>query len=185
MFQLGVLLITTGLVGIDQLTKWLAVVFLSGADPVPVISGIFSFTYTENTGAAWSMFEGQQWLLVGVTSVMMAVLLTILLSGRFRKHSVANVGGILVVAGGLGNLIDRIFRGSVVDFLKADFINFPIFNVADCFVVIGALLLFVYFLFIYSDSSAAETTDDKAEKGVTASDDADDYSDTGDSGNQA
>ncbi len=153
MMQLGILLIAAGLVGIDQLTKWLAVLFLKGADPVSVINGVFSFTYTENRGAAWSMFEGQQWLLIGVTSVMLIGLLAVLLSGRFRRHRMATFGGILVVAGGIGNLIDRVFRGYVVDFLQTDFMDFPIFNVADCFVVVGAVLLFVYFVFFYSDTS--------------------------------
>ncbi len=178
MMQLGIILIAAGLVGIDQLTKWLAVLFLKGADPVSVIRGVFSFTYTENRGAAWSMFEGQQWLLIGVTSVMIVGLLAVLLSGRFRKHRLATFGGILVVAGGIGNLIDRIFRGYVVDFLQTDFMDFPIFNVADCFVVVGAVLLFVYFVFFYSDTSV------KADEpqGEVPTDDA---STTGNSGDKA
>ena len=176
MMQLGILLITAGLVGIDQLTKWMAVQFLKGDDPVPFIEGILSFTYTENRGAAWSMFEGQQWLLIGVTSAMIVGLLAVLLSGRFRRHRLAMFGGILVVAGGIGNLIDRIFRGYVVDFLRTDFMDFPIFNVADCFVVVGALLLFVYFVFFYSDTSV------KPEGTEVSTDDADH---AGECGNEA
>lgn len=178
MMQLGIVLIAAGLVGIDQLTKWLAVLFLKGADPVSVINGVFSFTYTENRGAAWSMFEGQQWLLIGVTSVMIVGLLAVLLSGRFRKHRMATFGGILVVAGGIGNLIDRIARGYVVDFLQTDFMDFPIFNVADCFVVVGAVLLFVYFVFFYSDTSVK--ADEPKEEVPT-----DDACVTGDGGDKA
>ena len=100
MMQLGILLITAGLVAVDQLTKWLAVMFLENSDPLTLIPGIFSLTYTENFGAAWSMFEGQQWLLIGVTSVMIVGMLAVLLSGRFRFHRMATVGGILVIAGG-------------------------------------------------------------------------------------
>ncbi|MBE6763601.1 MAG: signal peptidase II [Ruminococcaceae bacterium] len=179
MMQLGILLITAGLVAIDQLTKWLAVLFLENSDPVTLIEGVFSLTYTENFGAAWSMFEGQQWLLIGVTSVMLLGMLAVLLSGRFRLHRMATVGGILVVAGGIGNLIDRVFRGSVVDFLQTDFMDFPIFNVADCFVVIGAILLFIYFVFFYSDRTAKP--EDTQEEGAS-SDDADNCCDEGDCG---
>ncbi len=174
MMQFGILLIVAGLVGIDQLTKWLAVQFLKGDDPLSVIPDIFSFTYTENRGAAWSMFEGQQWLLIGVTSVMIVGLLAVLLSGRFRRHRLATFGGILVVAGGVGNLIDRVFRGYVVDFLQTDFMDFPIFNVADCFVVVGAVLLFVYFVFFYSDTSV------KNEETEVSVDDADHAGERGD-----
>ena len=174
MMQLGILLIAAGLVGIDQLTKWMAVQYLKGDDPVPFIEGVLSVTYTENRGAAWSMFEGQQWLLIGVTSVMIVGLLAVLLSGRFRRHRLATFGGILVVAGGIGNLIDRVFRGYVVDFLRTDFMDFPIFNVADCFVVVGAVLLFVYFVFFYSDTSV------KSEEQEVSANDADHAGERGD-----
>ena len=182
MMQLGVLLIVSGLVGIDQLTKWLSIQFLRRSDPVSVINGFFSLTYTENRGAAWSMFEGQRWLLIGVTSAMLLTLLLVLLSGRFRRHRMATFGGILVIAGGVGNLIDRVFRGFVVDFLQTDFIDFPIFNVADCFVVIGAVLLFVYFVFFYSETDSKRA---KAPKEVAAQDVSDDTSDILDDGDKA
>ncbi len=153
LLQLGILLLTAALIGVDQVTKWLVVSFLKGHDPLVIIPGILSFTYTENTGAAWNLFDGQNWLLIGVTSVVLLGVLAILLCGRFRVYRTANIGGILVIAGGTGNLIDRLTRGFVVDFIKADFISFPIFNIADCCVVIGAILLFVYFVFFYSDHS--------------------------------
>lgn len=179
MMQLGILLIIAALVGVDQLTKWLAVMFLEQSDPVTVIEGVFSLQFTQNTGAAWSLFEGQKWLLIGVTSVMVVAILAVLMSGRFRNHRMATLGGMLVVGGGLGNLIDRIFRdGGVVDFFKTDFIDYPIFNVADCFVVVGAVLLFVYFLFFYSDSTArGKKTEEKV---VLSSGDDDIQSDAGD-----
>ena len=154
MLQLGICLVSVALVAIDQLTKWLAITLFKGSDPLPVVDGLLSFTYTENTGAAWSMFEGQRWLLVGGTGVMLIALLVVMLSGMFKKQKLAIAGGVLVFAGGLGNLVDRIFRGYVVDFIRTEFVDFPIFNVADCFVVIGAIWLFVYFVFIYSDPTA-------------------------------
>ncbi len=151
MFRLYIVLVITVLIGADQLTKWLAVMQLQGADPITVIPGVLSFAYTENTGAAWSMFSGQRWLLVGVTSLMIIGLLAVILSGRYRRCVMALIGGSLVIAGGVGNLIDRLYRGYVVDFIRTDFMSFPIFNLADCFVVIGAIMLFIYFVFIYSD----------------------------------
>ncbi len=152
MFRLYIVLALAVMIGADQLTKWLAVTQLYGEDPVSFIPGILSFSYTENTGAAWSMFAGQRWLLIGITSLMVIAILAVILSGRFRTHIMALVGGTLVVAGGVGNLIDRVSRGYVVDFIKTDFMNFPIFNVADCFVVIGAVLLFIYFVFFYTET---------------------------------
>ncbi|MBR5134886.1 MAG: signal peptidase II [Clostridia bacterium] len=151
MLQLGICLVCAALIAIDQLTKWLAIVYFKGADPLMVIEGIVSFTYTENTGAAWSLFSGQRWLLVGGTALMLSALFVVLLSGMFKKNKAAIVGGMLVFSGGFGNLIDRFFRGFVVDFIKAEFIDFPIFNFADCLIVVGAIWLFVYFVFVYSD----------------------------------
>ncbi len=184
MLQLGILFITAALIGLDQLTKWLAIAELKSADPVSVIEGILSFTYTENTGAAWNMFDGQRWILVGVTSLMLLGLLVVLLTGRFRLHKMANIGGILVVAGGLGNLIDRVWRGYVVDFIRADFIDFPIFNLADCFVVVGAISLFVYFVFLYSDESETKgKAPSAADEEVVKTDHADDQRNPADDGN--
>ncbi len=160
MLQLEILLVTALLIGIDQLTKWLAVSNLKSADPFVVWDGVLSFSYTENTGAAWNLFAGQKWLLVGLTSIVLVGVLAVLLCGRFQSYKMANVGGILVVSGGLGNLIDRVARGYVVDFIKADFIDFPIFNLADCFVVTGAIMLFIYFVFFYSDKSGVEKKSD-------------------------
>ena len=81
----------------------------------------------------------------------MVVILVILMSGKFRKYKLANVAGVLILAGGIGNMIDRLAYGYVVDFLYVKLINFPIFNFADCCVVIGAALLLVAFLFVYKD----------------------------------
>jgi len=180
--QLGICLVSIALIAIDQLTKWLAIVFCKGADPMPVINGIVSFTYTENTGAAWSMFEGQRWLLVGGTGVMLAALFVVLLCGMFKNQKLAIAGGILVFAGGLGNLIDRIFRGYVVDFIRTEFMDFPIFNVADCFVVIGAVWLFIYFVFVYSDPSDKKKNVEKTEEELPADDDV--HSDAAVDGNE-
>lgn len=150
MLQVMILAGVALLVGIDQLTKWLAVVFLKGEDPLSIIPGFFELTYVQNTGAAFGIGEGMRWLLVGVTSVVMLLILGLLLSGKFRSHRWINFSGVLIVGGGVGNLIDRIVRGYVVDFFHVK-INFPVFNVADCCIVVGAIILLIYFFFFYDD----------------------------------
>lgn len=184
MLQMAILLISAALIGVDQLTKWLAVMFLQTGGPVTVWEGVFSLKYTVNTGAAWNLFDGQWWLLTGLTSLMLVGVLGVLLSGRFRKHRLANFGGVLVFAGGVGNLIDRFVHGYVIDFLKFDFIDFPIFNVADCFIVVGAITLFIYFVFLYSDNS--EQKQDLTQKSeVLSSGNDDDQAVDGDGGDEA
>ncbi len=97
-----------------------------------------------------------RWVFVAVTALIMAFILYMLLSRRFKAYKLVTVSGILIVAGGVGNLIDRIFRGYVVDFISVTWIGFPIFNIADCCVVIGAVLLLIFFFFIYDDKPAAK-----------------------------
>ncbi len=177
--QLVVCLVTAALIGVDQLTKWLAVVNLKGSESLMIIDGILSLTYAQNTGAAWSMLSDHQWILIAATSVMLIALMVVLLSGMFKNHKAALVGGVMVAAGGIGNLIDRIFRGFVVDFIKTEFMDFPIFNIADCLIVVGAIWLFVYFVFIYSEPDKI-----KKKKGETAEND-DSTDDSGNSGNKA
>ena len=81
----------------------------------------------------------------------MAAILWLLLFGKFRKYLLFNISATLIVAGGIGNFIDRLIHGYVVDFIEVLFFEFPVFNVADCFVVVGSVLLLVFFLFIYDD----------------------------------
>ncbi len=178
MVALFVLLAIAALVGVDQLSKWLIYNYFQverQESPLVIIDGIVSFVYHPNQDGAFGMFPGMRWLLIGVTSLMLIALLVVLVSGRFRDHRMAMIGGVLVVAGGIGNLIDRIFRegGAVVDFIHTDFVRFPTFNVADCFVVIGAILLFVYFVFFYSETPADKASKKTASKEVSASDEND------------
>lgn len=134
------------MVVLDQLSKWLAVVYLQPVGSVPFIPGVLRLTYAHNTGAAFSMLAGKQEFLIGVTAVAMLVMLCILLR-RKAPNAFAHWGLAMVVGGGIGNLIDRVLNGYVVDYFDVVFMKFAIFNVADCFVVVGCVCLFIGVLF--------------------------------------
>ena len=134
-----------GLVGIDQLIKvWAADHLAAGA--IPIIPGVLSLTYHENFGAAFGILQNQKLFLVGITSLVMICGLILLFSGfinnRLLIWSIA-----LVLGGGVGNLIDRIWRGYVIDYIYFEPINFPIFNFADSCVVVGTGIIMLYILF--------------------------------------
>ena len=136
--------------GIDQYTKYIAnTAHLKGefSQPIEFINGIIEFEYTENTGGAWGVLSGYTWILLALTVVVMLICVTLLLKSGLKSKLLFWAIS-LVISGGAGNLIDRIFRdGSVVDFLHFEFYpTFPIFNVADIAVVIGAGLLILYFV---------------------------------------
>jgi len=178
MLALVVIVSIAALVGIDQLSKWWVYTYFMverNESPLVIIDGILSFVYHPNQDGAFGLFPGMRWVLIGVTTLMLLGMLIVLVSGRFRQHVMAMIGGVLVVAGGIGNLIDRIFRdgGAVVDFIHTDFIQYPTFNVADCFVVIGAILLFVYFVFFYSDKPVDGVTDSSEKEAIPSGDDYD------------
>ena len=97
------------------------------------------------------MFRDQTWILIGLTSLLVLAVLALLLSGRYRRSFMVNLSGVLVVAGGLGNLIDRIWHGYVIDFFYFELINFPIFNVADIYVTVTFIVLVLLIFFYYKD----------------------------------
>ena len=109
------------------------------------IPGFFKFLYTQNTGAAWSMFSGSTVALI-IISVIVIALLGVYVFASKTKNPLFYVSLGLIVGGAIGNLIDRIFLGYVRDFIKLEFMNFPIFNTADCFLTVGVVCLVVYYL---------------------------------------
>ncbi len=131
---------------LDQLTKWIVINSMELYESIVLIPKVFSFTYIRNYGAAWGMFSNQRWIFILVTAVALIIMPIILY--RYRKvHVLFNLSLSFFIGGAIGNLIDRIFVGYVVDFLEFTFINYPVFNVADIFVVFGAGLMIVYALF--------------------------------------
>ena len=130
------------LVGLDQLIKYLVITNVKPVDAVPVIDNILQFRYVENTGAAFSILSEKTWLLSLITGVMIIGALLYLFITR-PKSKLLTTSIILVVSGGLGNLIDRIFRGYVVDFIEYLFMEYAVYNFADILVTIGAVLLVI------------------------------------------
>lgn len=153
MMWIGLLLGALALVGLDQLTKFLATTYLMD-QPLVLIDGVLELRYSENDGAAWGIFSGARWPLVVLTVVLMGAVIGMLWSRRFRSYKLATIAGGLILAGGAGNLIDRALRGFVVDFIYVRWIDFPVFNVADCCVVIGAALMLIFLMFVYREDEA-------------------------------
>ncbi len=135
------------IVGLDQWTKYLIIEKVPLHTDLDSILGIFHITHTKNTGAAWGMLEGQTWLFVLVMVLFIAfIVLVIWRKWVTKKFELVCLAAIL--GGGLGNMIDRIFRdGIVTDMIEFDFIKFPVFNVADCFITLGCAALLIYILF--------------------------------------
>ncbi len=133
------------IVAFDQITKYLATVYLKGNLPVTFIPKVVQFNYAENTGMAFSMLSGARWVFIVLTAVVCAVGLWYLFSGRCKSlWAYWSIG--VVVSGGIGNLIDRIFHNYVVDFIEPVFVNFAIFNIADSAVTLGSISLAAYLL---------------------------------------
>ena len=119
-------------------------------------------TRLHNTGAAWSSFSGKTGLLAVVTIVLMLAVAWLLVK-KIVRHPLGVTAGVLILGGGIGNVIDRVCRGYVVDMFDLQFISYPIFNLADCFVVAGVILGAVYYLWFYEKyDKKKEPRDDAA-----------------------
>lgn len=136
------------LVGLDQLLKYWTVSHLALGESAPFIPGVVRLTRLHNYGAAWSSLSGKTAVLLVVTIVLM-IAVVILLIKKIVRHPMGVTACILVLGGGIGNMIDRFWHGYVVDMFDLQFMTYPIFNLADCFVVVGAILGAVYYLWLY------------------------------------
>ena len=156
-------LIAAALVAVDQLVKYLVMTNIPLGGHVPFIPYILELTYVTNTGAAFSMFSEHTWALALVSLVMSAVLALALWKELFR-HPLGKMTLTLLLAGAVGNLIDRAFRGFVVDMFNVLFMRFAVFNVADICVVVGGIAAGIYYLFLMDKlEPREETPDDNAE----------------------
>lgn len=134
------------LLAVDQITKLIVLKTLTSVGTMPVLQNIFHLTYCENRGAAFGILQNQTWIFIIITVAVLVAVIYFMVRTR-PKNIWLNFSLILLIGGALGNFVDRIFRGFVIDFLDFRIINFPIFNVADCFVVVGAILLGIYIIF--------------------------------------
>ena len=140
--------IILGIVFVDQITKWIAVIFLKGNPSEILITGILRFTYLENRGAAFGMLSNHRWVFLIISTIAIAFLIVYMIKWR-PDSKLACIAIAFMAGGGIGNMIDRTILGYVIDFI--DFYAFPtvwmyIFNVADAFVCVGAGLLMYYLI---------------------------------------
>lgn len=148
-------LIVCALIGADQALKYWTVKNLAVGESARFLPGILRLTRLHNYGAAWSSFSGRTALLIAVTAVVL-VGVAVLLIRRVVRHPLGAAGCLLILGGGIGNIIDRIAHGYVVDMFDLELFTYPIFNLADCFVVVGAILGGVYYLFLYDKTDGKE-----------------------------
>lgn len=149
---LGFLLLT----GMDQGTKWLAQCHLKGTNGVPIVSGVFELQYLENKGAAFGILQGRQIFLILLTVALITVLVYFFCRIPAKRRYFPMLGIlVLIAAGAIGNMIDRIWHHYVIDFFYFRLIHFPIFNLADCYVVVGAFLACLFLCFVYPEEELA------------------------------
>ncbi len=134
-------------IGADQLTKYIVMSEFYLGETREFINGFIDFTYIHNRGAAWGMLSGKTWILLAFTVAVMIFCVAVLIKQGI-KNKLLLWAMTLVLSGGIGNLIDRVFRdGNVIDFLHFEFWpTFPVFNIADCAIVVGAGMLILYFV---------------------------------------
>ena len=139
-------LFAAGAVVLDQWTKALTVASIPLHSRVPFWDGLFHFTYLQNTGAAFSSFQGQQWLFALIFAMFTLLLLVELRKNSMGFRPLERWCIVAIWAGGLGNMIDRVRLGYVVDMIEVEFIRFPVFNVADCYITCGCVLLIAHLI---------------------------------------
>ncbi len=135
---------------LDQITKIIAVTNLEHlGDSASFIPGFMRFQRYHNDGGAWSMFGGGGWkwfFLIAISTLAIGAIVFILVK-YYKRHTLLTVSLAMVLGGAVGNMIDRFRLGYVIDFLHTEFIKFPTFNIADCFITVGTILLAVYIIF--------------------------------------
>ena len=148
--MLYILFLALGAAGLalDQWLKAYVTANIPLGQAQSLLPGVVELRTVHNYGAAWSSFSGSRWLLVAVTCIIV-IFVTVLLIRRVVRHPLGVAACCMVLSGGLGNIIDRVRLGYVVDMFNLLFMNYPVFNVADILVVCGAVLGCIYYLWFY------------------------------------
>lgn len=145
------------LVILDQLTKWQALTKLKPIRNKVVIKGFLDFTFVENRGAAFGILSGQRIFFIILTVVVViGIVYSFYKLPKTREYNLLRYGLLLVLSGAIGNVIDRALRGYVVDFLEVTFIKWPVFNMADIYVVVGACFILFLSLFVIKEDEKKE-----------------------------
>lgn len=146
------LIATILLIIIDQITKYIALTNLKPIGSTIFIKGFMDFTFVENRGAAFGILEGQRWFFVVITVIIsVAILYAFFKLPNKKEYMWLRVSFVLILAGAIGNVIDRFFRGYVVDFFEFTFMHWPVFNMADIYVVVGTILFAFLLLFVIKE----------------------------------
>ncbi|MBQ3528083.1 MAG: signal peptidase II [Clostridia bacterium] len=177
------LILSIAVVLLDQISKIIVVNTIEPYEVIPVIKNVLNFTYIENRGAAFGMLSEQRWIFMIISVVAIVAIFLFIWKEKPRSMWIKTCLG-AIVGGGIGNMIDRVFRGSVVDFIEADFVqyphpsfeggfkltmtDFPIFNVADCFITVGCAVLVVYLIFFELPREAKAEKEKKLAKEAEA-----------------
>ncbi|MEG0229797.1 MAG: signal peptidase II [Oscillospiraceae bacterium] len=145
------------LIILDQLFKFLAEKLLKPEGFIKFLDPILNFNWQINEGAAWGIFAGNKLILIGFTAIVLLVVCYLILFNKITDKFMV-IFSCIIIAGGFGNLIDRIIQGYVIDYLQFGFFDFPVFNLADVCVTVGAIAFAIYYIFFYKSEN------DKIEK---------------------
>lgn len=155
MYILMSVLAVLTMVAVDQAVKYWAVTMLAPVGSIPLVPGILQLTYVENRGAAFSILEDQIWLFVVLALVVLCGIAYMLQTHRIQT-ALGKLALLIIAAGAVGNVIDRVMHHYVIDMIEVIFIHFPVFNIADIYVCVGVALFAVYYLFIHKDAEETE-----------------------------
>ena len=155
-------LLGLALLGLDQWVKAAISAAIPLGEARPLLPGFVELRTVHNYGAAWSSFSGMRWLLVTATSCIVLLIFAALVR-RIVRHPLGVLAGWLIISGGLGNILDRVRLGYVVDMFNFQFIDYPVFNVADMCIVCGCVLGLIYYQWFYEKHDKKEGTDGNAD----------------------
>lgn len=147
----------------DQISKYITIQYLKPLKTVPLLEGVLSLSYVENRGAAFGILQNQRWFLIILPILIVTVIVIYLVMHR-KESLLTRICLAVILGGAIGNLIDRIFLGYVVDMFQVTFIEFPVFNVADMAVVCGTIILAVQLLFLDKHGNESNRSDEVASK---------------------
>ena len=147
------------IIGLDQVSKLLVCEYVKPVGSISILSNVLSFTYVENYGAAFGILKSERWFFI-IVSLIMILAFMYLLFFKKVKNKWLIASSVLLIGGGVGNLIDRIFKGYVIDFISLSFFK-PVCNLVDYFITAGAVCLIMYIVFFYKETEQKEVKEAK------------------------